>query len=351
MFQTIVIYTKFNRLILYKQLTKNLKFRECIFSKELKNSSNGDVTFIDEHYLDREYKNLINYIKIKNNFKIYIILWNGFLIKILLNNKINILKKKYKHINFYFIGASSLDFKEQRNFNSLFSKKVNMKINYKYKNFYLKFLLINIKFYFHCLLFFKKVYLFKSKSNFIFVGQWKFNRKEINEIAKKFNIDLRSLNSFLKDINYYSCEKFQKNNLKFNISRYKNLFKNYQFNYFIYNIIIRKKILLSLKKINQVQIIDDYSKPDFLNFSFKTRSIFLDFGSKYGSNILYPRQFSLKINYLNNNVLINYFHNKRANIKNLLNSFDYIRLICDKINNNDQKKFLNKKLFNNFKVK
>ena len=41
-----------------------------------------------------------------------------------------------------------------------------MKINYKYKNFYLKFLLINIKFYFDCLLFFKKVYLFKSKSNF-----------------------------------------------------------------------------------------------------------------------------------------------------------------------------------------
>ena len=76
--------------------------------------------------------------------------------------------------------------------------------------------------------------------------------------------------------------------------------------------------------------------------------LFLDFG-KYGS-IFIPRQFSLKINYLNNNVLINYFHNKRANIKTcwiLLITLDWFVTK----NNNDQKKFLNKKLFNNFKVK
>lgn len=351
MFQTIVIYTKFKRLILYKQLTKNLKFRECIFSKKLNNSLKGDIILIDEHYLNHEYKNLINYIKKNNNNKIYIIFWNGFLSKILFNNKINILRKKYNYINFYFLGASSFDFKEQRKFNNLFSKNVNMKINYKYKNFHLKFLLVNIKFFFDCLLFFKKVYLFKSKSNFIFVGQWKFNRKDISKLAKIFNINLKSLNSFLKDINYYSNEEFLVNNLKFNRSKHKNLFKNFQFNYFIYNLVIRKKIILSLKKHNKIQIIDDYSKPDFLNFRFKTKSIFLDFGSKYGSNISYPRQFSLKINYPNNNVHFNYFHNKEANIKNLLNSFDYIRLICDKINNNSQKKILNKKLFNNFRVK
>lgn len=348
MLKTIVIYTKYKRLLLYKQLCKNLIFNNCIFYKYLNNSLIEHEVFIDEYYLMNDTTNLVNYLKNQNNNKIFIILWNGLLDKFLYQNKINFLKKKFPFINFYFMGASFYDCKSQKNFNYLFSKKINRKINYKFRYFYFNLILSNIKFYFDYIFNFRKINLFKNRISFIFVGQWKFYKKEVNLIAKKFNVNIKDLNSFLEDIDYYSDEKFEKNQLKINKIKHKKLFKNNSFNYFMYNLIIRKKILLSLKKQNKIQIIDDYSKPDFLNFRFDTKSIFLDLGSKYGSSDLYPRQFALKINYPNNNVLINYFYNKEAKFKNLLYSFDYIRLICDNIRKDSHKKFINKKIFNNF---
>ena len=46
-------------------------------------------------------------------------------------------------------------------------------------------------------------------------------------------------------------------------------------------------------------LVDNYSRPDFLNQSYNTKAIFLDLGCKCGGSSFYPRHLALKLNYKN----------------------------------------------------
>lgn len=348
--KTITIFTKYDRILLYKHLCHQFSFDKIYFSKNISQSFDSNHVFVDEYFFLKKKQELIKaFINFDKNFKVYIIFWNGFLDQFRYRKKIISFKKLFCNTNFIYIGKKT-NKHFPKSFLKLNNKSMKNEAKIFYKSLYLK---LYISKFFNTLsniFYIKKIKKFKNDSKFIFIGKWDLSKKEIEKFLIDLNQDKNEIIDFLNKINYFDNDLFYKNSLVINSKNFNKFFFNKNINYYLYNLIIRKKIILSLMKKKLIFVIDDYSKPDFLNKRFKIKSIFLDFGSKYGSNSFYPRHIALKINYPNNKILINFFNDRIANFKNLKKSFLFIGRIDKKIKTMKISNINNLNFLNEFNV-
>ena len=350
MSKTITIFTKYNRLLLYKQICHKFLFDKIYFSKNISHSFNSKIIFFDEYFFLEKKQKLIKVLKnLDKNIDAYIIFWNGFLDQSRYKKKELFFKNLFHNTNFIYIGENTNKY-FHKSFLKLNLKSQKNEVKFLYKSLYLRLYFSKFFNIFLNIFFKKKIKKFNNDLKFIFIGKWDLSKDEIEKVLIDLQQDKKKIIDFLNEINYFDNDYFYKNNLVINLKKYKKIFFNRNLNYYLYNLIIRKKIILSLMKKNLIYVVDDYSKPDFLNKRFKTKSIFIDFGSKYGSSSFYPRHIALKIYYPNNKILINFFNDKIPNYENIKKSFLFIEQIDKKIKTIKNSKIKNLSFLNEFKV-
>lgn len=307
----------------------------CIYHKPPKIIQNKGIVIIDFEYLFFKKKNkYINFLKknIHSN-EIIIFFWNGYYDYKKFYSEILEFKNKFEKIDFFFV-CGGLDLKIKQS-NLIKEIMLTSPKNYTYSstlNLHIRILLSKIKNFFVKIIYYQKIEKFKKYPYFVFVGKWKFNLEEIFNFTDQFDIDRSLISNLLKKIKYFDAtlQNLDSEDLSNLIPT-----NSLPVNYFLYNIYARKKIIETLKSKNRVLLIDDYSKPDFLNQSFKTQSTFLDLGCKSGISKFYPRHLALKLNYKDNYRTINFFNDKIPNEANFINSIKYINNNCKnfKLNN------------------